>query len=170
MSKKDFNMAGSIAPSATELTFNVTKSSREATDSKQRELIKEETRLVKGIFQCFETPGSSTKIVVRKYPERLGVPMFEKVMTDGETYEIPLYVARHLNGIDVSSGALGNPNTRNINLGTCSYAVHGFKYQNGMAPQVNPGQDAGIPVPIVGVAKRVRRFGFQSLEFAGDFT
>ena len=30
-----------------------------------------------------------------------------------------------------------------------------------------PGGESGIPVPIVGIAKRVKRFGFQSLEFAG---
>ena len=130
MSKK-LNVSGSITPTApTEYSFHIAKPSREVTDVKLKELIVEETRLVKGIFQCFETPGSTTKIIVDKYPLRLGVRKFEKEMTDGETYEIPLYVARHLNGIDVSAGALSGSANRNTNIGTCSYAVHGFKWSN----------------------------------------
>src|ERR1700741_1830553 len=118
MSKK-LNIADSVTPN--EMNFSVKKDNREVTDEKLKELIREETRLVKGMFQCFETPGSTTKIVVKKYPERLGVQPFEKNITDGETYEIPLYVARHLNGIDVTAGALGDANKRNTAIGPCSY-------------------------------------------------
>lgn len=141
-----------------------------ATKEKLHALMKEESRLVKGIFQCFENPGATQKITIQKYPtpEKGGIPIFEKVMTDGETYEVPLYVARFLNGIDVVAGALGDSNKRNVNIGTCSYPVHGFKWQNGQ-PAAS-GQDAlGVPVPLVGVAKRVRRYGFQSMEFAGEW-
>jgi hypothetical protein len=147
---------------------HVTKSIKELGKEKLKELIKEETRTVKGIFQCFETPGASVKITCRKYP---GVQPFEKTMTDGETYEVPLYVARHLNGTDASAGAILPNELRNTNIGSCSYPVHGFKWSGPQAPQSVmgdvPGHASGIPVPMVGIAKRVKRFGFQSLEFAG---
>jgi hypothetical protein len=146
---------------------HISKTKKEAAKEKLAQLIEEETRLVRGIFQCFETPGSTTKITVRKYP---GIPHFEQSMTDGETYEIPLYVARHLNGIDVSAGALGDPNKRNSNIGTCSYPVHGFMWKSGSPPPNSALGDGGVPVPMIGVAKRVKRFGFQSMEFAGSIT
>src|SRR5438445_12181867 len=71
--------------------------------AKLERYIKEETKVVKGIFQFFECPGMSAKISVKKYP---GVDMFEKEMTDGKEYDIPLYVARFLNGIDVTAEAI----------------------------------------------------------------
>jgi hypothetical protein len=87
-------------------------------------------------------------------------------MQDGMEYEIPLYVARHLNGIDVTAAAVGG------RINTCAYPVHGFQMKGGeLAPSVlgSVGKEAvGIPVPIVGVNKWKRRFGFQSLEFAGS--
>lgn len=165
MTSKKLNVMESVTPNL--MNFNVSRPSKEVTKSKLEELIKEETRMVKGIFQCFETPGSTVKICVKKYSEKMGVPVFEKTMTDGVSYEIPLYVARHLNGVDVTAGALGDASTRNVHIGTCSYAVHGFKWNNGQPPGSILG-DNGIPVPIVGVAKRVKRFGFQSMEFGGD--
>lgn len=128
---------------------------------KLKALIEEETQIVRGRFRCFETPGASLRVQVRKYK---GVPMFDKTMLDGETYEVPLYVARHLNGIDKVAGAL------NGKIGSCSYPVHGFKHSAGaVLPSSEPGSgpngESGIPVPIVGITKRVRRFGFESLEF-----
>lgn len=141
-----------------------------ATKEKLQALIKEESRMVKGMFQCFETPGSTVKISVHKYPtpDKGGIPPFEKNMTDGEYYEVPLYVARFLNGIDVTSGALGDADKRNIHIGTCSYPIHGFRWNGNNAP--TSGTDPlGVPVPLVGVSKRVRRYGFQSMEFAGEW-
>lgn len=89
-------------------------------------------------------------------------------MTDGETYEIPLYAARFLNGIDVSAGALGDPARRNQNIGTCSYGVHGFRMDSPVDLKKSQEGHQGIPVPIVGITSRKRRYGFQSLEFGGD--
>lgn len=141
----------------------ISKPRSEQAKDKLLQMIKEETKMVKGIFQCFETPGATVKITLRKYPEKYGVPVFDKTMTDGMIYDIPLYVARHLNGIDVTAGALGdNPNP---NIGTCSYGVHGFSWKEGQ-PLPSAGLDSkGVPVPIVGITKRVKRFGFQSMEF-----
>ncbi len=120
-----------------------------------KKFIEEETKTVKGRFKNYETPGGRTRIMVKKYP---GVEMFDKWMEDGQMYEIPLYVARHLNGVDITAKSIGGK------VGTCSYPVHGFKSTDG---NLNPSMlgDGGIPVPIVGVAKRVRRYGFESLEF-----
>lgn len=135
---------------------HVSKTTKEAAKEKLQEFMKEETRMVRGIFQCFETPGARVKIIVKKYP---GIPHFEKEMDDGREYEVPLYVARHLNGIDVTAGAIDGK------IHTCSYPVHGFKWDpGGPLPQSREG-DGGIPVPIVGVNKRVKRYGFQSMEF-----
>jgi hypothetical protein len=147
---------------------HISKSAKELAREKLKELIQEETRLVKGIFQCFESPGATVPISVSKYP---GVPMFRKDMVDGCEYEIPLYVARFLNGIDASAGALSEKNKAIQLIGTCSYAVHGFKYQGADLPPSQsgsiPGGPQGIPVPMVAITKRVRRFGFQSMEFGG---
>lgn len=112
--------------------------------AKLEKYMKEELRMVKGIFQFFECPGMSTKVTVKKYPGT----MFEKQMTDGQEYEIPLYVARFLNGIDVTAEAIGGK------INTCAYPVHSHIMDaNGL--------------PIVSTSKFKRRFGFQSLEFGG---
>lgn len=148
---------------------HVSKSQKEMARSKLEEMMKQETRLVKGRFQCFETPGATVKVTVKKYKE---VPIFEKEMTDGYQYEIPLYVARHLNGFDMTAGAAADAaegKFGNTDIGTCSYAKHGF-IMPGKDAALNPSMngDAGIPVPIVGVSRRVRRYGFQSLDFGSE--
>ena len=118
--------------------------------------IEEETRLVKGKFRNLETPGASQKITVRKYPPP--VPMFEKVMEDGKTYEIPLYVARFINGTDATADRTGKK------IHTCAFPTHGFKFDNsGKLPPCQ--EDLGVPVPIIAPAKWNRRYSFESLEF-----
>jgi hypothetical protein len=162
MAKQFVDVAASITPTSFgEGSAAVTKTKKELSKEKLENYIKEETVLVKGVFQLFDNPGATHRVMVKKYP---GVPMFDKVMQDGMEYEIPLYVARHLNGIDVTAERV------NGKIGTCSYPVHGFLTRTG---DLNPsllGEAPGffgIPVPIVGVQKRVKRFGFQSMEFAG---
>ena len=159
---KKLDIAESVTPT-TEVA-HVGRPAKEVTEKRLQEFVREETKLVKGIFQCFECPGATVPIFVSKYK---GVEPFKKSLTDGHEYEIPLYVARFLNGTDATAGALGDPNKRNVKIGTCSYGVHGFLYKAG---QPMPGctmDNKGIPVPIVGVSKRVKRYGFQSLEFGG---
>lgn len=134
---------------------HIVKSGKELAKEKLKKFIEEETKIVKGRFRCFETPGSIQKISVLKYP---GVPMFQKEMIDGEVYDVPLYVARFLNGTDVTAGAIDGK------VHTCSYPIHGFKmHGNELTPSAIG--DNGIPVPIIGVVKRNRRYGFESLEF-----
>lgn len=55
---------------------------------------KEESKLVKGIFRCHEPRGGSVTFSFRKYKWD-AVKTY--TMVDGEEYEIPLSVARHLN-------------------------------------------------------------------------
>lgn len=159
MTNKKLNITESITPTLE--SPHISKSIKEIARDKLNEFMKEELKMVKGRFQCFETPGSSQKIIVRKYAGHF----FEKEMVDGETYEIPLYVARHLNGIDVTAGALSDLKEKNTDIGTCSYSVHGFKFKLGSDLPPSTIGAGGIPVPIVGVVKRTRRYGFQSTEF-----
>lgn len=162
MSKK-LDVSSSVTPAVE--APHISKTMKELAKERIQEFMKEELKLVKGIFKCFETPGASVKIIVKKYP---GTQPFEKMMTDGEIYEVPLYVARHLNGTDVTAGALSDLAVKNIHIGTCSYPIHGFMWKNGdPAPASIPGGIEGAPVPIIGVSKRKQRYGFQSMEFAG---
>jgi len=122
-------------------------------------LIAEETKEVSGRFRNYEAPGGSLRVQVRKYP---GIPPFDKIMFDNETYKVPLYVARHLNGVDVSAKAVDGK------IHTCSWPTHGFKWEPGQTmPRSNCSDmdQGGIPVPIICVSKWNRRFGFESLEF-----
>lgn len=118
--------------------------SRKEEGKKRLEALKmEETRPVKGIFQCYECPGSSAHICVKKFKD---VPMFDQVMIDGQEYEIPLYVARHLNGIDKCAIEL------NGMIHSCSYPVHKYAMDKNGNTRID-------------VNKHVRRYGFQSMEF-----
>ena len=169
--KEELDIKSSVTPQLH--APHLSQSAKELSNKKLVELMKEEGRLVKGTFQCFDNPGASQKISYKKYPTPAemrkrgsegGLEPFSKVMQDGYEYEIPLYVARFLNGTDVTAGLLGDLK-KNTFIGTCSYTVSGFKMQgDNLAPSNLNGE--GIPVPIVGVAKRVKRYGFQSLEFA----
>lgn len=174
MSKKDLDIKSSVTPTADAPV--VLLGVKELAKQKLHQMMKEESRLVKGVFQCFETPGDTVKVVVKKYPNEKqgGIPHFEKTMTDGETYEIPLYVARHLNGCDVTANAFTGGEGRNTNIGTCSYPRHGFVLPSrGAEPRLGasgtgPYGDTVVPVATVGIVKRVKRFGFQSMEFAAE--
>ncbi|KKN67873.1 hypothetical protein LCGC14_0456600 [marine sediment metagenome] len=117
-------------------------------DAAQKELqkfIEEECKPVKGIFKNYECPGGAAKITQHKYR---GQPLFAKTMEDGQEYEVPLWVARWLNGIDVTAKAC------NGRIGSCSYARH----------QYSVDRNTGQPIQIEG--QRRQRYGFQSLDFS----
>lgn len=85
---------------------------------------------VKGIFRFYEVPGGSMCFMFKAYK---GDPIEKFTLVDGEVYEIPLGVARHLN-------------------------------KNGWYPEYTyKTNESGMPYMTVG--RKVRRFGFQSLEF-----
>ena len=124
--------------------------------SELEKFMKEESRLVKGRFRNYEVKGGSLPFQAKKYPNQ---PVYKQDFQDGEVYDVPLWVARWLNGVDAVAKGL------NGKIGSCSYPVHGFKWDAGAStPGSVPGQ-GGTPVPIVGIAKRVQRYGFESLEF-----
>lgn len=63
----------------------------------QRELAKmtpEQDRMVKGLFKNNERPGDKLSLSVRFYK---GMKLFQQELQDGQVYELPLSVARHLN-------------------------------------------------------------------------
>lgn len=143
------------------IEFTKALTPKEIAKKKLDKIIEEEgKKLVKGRFRNYEVPGGSAEIQIRKYPEDK-VPMFKKKMMDNEIYEIPLYVARHLNGTDICAEALGGK------IHTCSYKVHGFsiKQDGSLADAQQDG--AGVPVPII-TDKYRKRYGFESLEFDGQ--
>ena len=93
---------------------------------------------VKGIFRFYEAPGAVLNFCFRAYKED---PIEQFSLKDGEVYTLPLGVAKHLN----KSG---------------SYPEYQFAQgEKGMVGAYSPdGQ-------IMQIARRVRRYGFQSLEF-----
>jgi len=141
MAKLD--VTASVTPTTSQTKLSA--EAKEAAKKKLNEFIKEETRLVKGIFQNFECPGGNQAVFVKKYP---GLEPFNKTMEDGKEYEVPLYVARFLNGIDVTAEHIGGK------VGTCSYPQHSHIMDSDGNPTIS-------------VEKRKKRFGFQSLEFGG---
>lgn len=140
---------------AEEVVVTPQKTKKQMSSDLLKKFIDEETKLVKGKFRNVEVPGGSQRIQIKKYP---GVPMFDKVMEDGHIYEIPLYVARHLNGVDVTAKQI------NGKIHTCEYPIHGFKWEEGK-PMPTCFEDRGIPVPIIAPTKWNRRYAFESLEF-----
>lgn len=121
-----------------------------------KKFMEEETKMVKGRFRNFETEGGALPFTAGKYP---GQPLFNKTFQDGEVYEVPLWVARWLNGIDVTAQAIGGK------VNSCSYPIHGFKWAAGSsAPEGQPSGDTVLPVS--GVSRRKKRYGFEALDFS----
>jgi len=85
---------------------------------------------VKGVFRYYEVPGGSVSFVYKAYD---GDPVEKYSLVDGQAYELPLGVAKHLN----KNGW---------------YPVHAYTMKEDGKPSMQ-------------VGKKVRRFGFQSLEF-----
>lgn len=161
---KNLNIAASVTSEKqpkiiTEVSDSPKDERKLSNSDKLQKFIEEETKMVKGRFRCFDNPGSAVRIQVRKYK---GVPMFDKTMIDEGTYEVPLYVARHLNGVDATATHI------NGQVNTCSYPIHGFKSVDGnLAPsQEVMGPDGVMLAPKEHIAKRVRRYGFESLEYS----
>lgn len=150
-------MTTKVSPKA--VTPTDTGPTRKAIPGELEKFMKEECKMVKGRFKNYETPGGRLPLTCGKYP---GQPLFNKTLYDGEVYEIPLWVARHLNGIDVTAKGL------NGKIGSCSYPIHGFKWDAGQSAPASQIDESGTPVPATTVAKRTQRYGFESLEFDTD--
>lgn len=70
------------------------KSPRQVLNDRIKDQQKEESRIVKGRFQCFQPVGGTVQFSFKKYKDD---PVTTYTMKDGEIYEVPLSVARHLN-------------------------------------------------------------------------
>lgn len=98
--------------------------------------------MVKGIFKFYEVPGGSMSFVIREFKE----DKTERYdMVDGEVYNIPLGVARHLNKNGWYPLYNFVPGENSVQTGA---AVVGFAGNN-----------------IQKITQKVRRFAFNSLEF-----
>jgi hypothetical protein len=67
---------------------------RKITPDEMRKMREKDHRKVKGIFRCYEPRGGSFTFCFKKYK---GDQTLTYTMVDGETYEVPLMVAKHLN-------------------------------------------------------------------------
>lgn len=94
----------------------------------------EESKLVRGIFRFHEVPGGQMDFMFRKYK---GDDLAKYSMKDGEVYEIPLGVARHLNT-------------------NCWYPVYGHNDKS---------QQGALGSAAMNVKEKIRRCSFQSLDF-----
>lgn len=105
---------------------------------KMKHLRDKDRELVKGIFRFYEVPGGTMAFVIKLYKEDQ-TERYELI--DGEIYTIPLGVAKHLN----KNGW---------------YPI--YKHVKG---EENIQQGYGMGAGGMTIGKKVRRFGFQSLEF-----
>jgi hypothetical protein len=112
----------------------------------------EELKLVKGIFRNYENPGFDEYVCYEKYK---GVPKFAQRMWDGQEYEIPLYIARFIQGYE----ALAPEGYRKTN--SCAIPV-GQIIHTDTGPAV-PQTKSGSP--ITAPMRWQRRIGFEVAGF-----
>ncbi len=70
------------------------KNTGKISDEQMKKMREKDNKTVKGIFRCYEPRGGSIDFSFKKYK---GDNVFRKMMIDGNTYEIPLMIAKHLN-------------------------------------------------------------------------
>lgn len=95
---------------------------------------KADRKLVRGIFRFHEVPNGQMDFVYREYP---GDTLEKYSMKDGEVYEVPLGVAKHLNK-------------------NCWYPVYGH---------TDKAQSAIADNALMSIKEKIRRCSFQSLDF-----
>lgn len=143
-----------------EVTFSniQTKSKKEQGQELLKKFVEEEKKLVKGRLRCIETPGEARVFQARKYHPDLA-PEFNMFMRDGEVYEIPLWYARWLNGIDVTATLL------NGKINSCTHPTHAYLWNEKTGgPATDPRQSTVANA--VHIGKHNPRYAFESLEFS----
>jgi hypothetical protein len=70
------------------------RNTRKMTPEEMKKDRERDHKMVKGIFRCYEPPGGSFTFSFKKHK---GDHILKYTMVDGETYEVPLMVAKHLN-------------------------------------------------------------------------
>lgn len=83
-----------IVSTKTYVGKKLTKEEKEIAAKELKVLHDKDSRMVRGRFQNFECPTASFGFMHRIYAQD---PMEKYTMEDGEIYEIPLRVAKHLN-------------------------------------------------------------------------
>jgi hypothetical protein len=124
----------------------MSQSAGEQTRAKLRSIMDDEKRMVTGKFIYHECPGGTVAVFQRKYKE---LPAFKETFVDGNTYTVPMWVARFLNGYDKSSASYGNM------IQSGAYP----RYQHETQSKTN--SVAGLQ----SVGEWKRRFSFQSMDF-----
>lgn len=125
----------------------VTENRQNKTAAKTKEkpniayLREKDRQKVKGIFRNYEAPGFGLSFNFRAYK---GDPIERYDLHDGQVYELPLSVARHLNN----------------NCWSPKY-----EYVDGASDKVQAGISAFAGGKTQRISKKVHRFAFQSLEF-----
>jgi len=94
------------------------KNTKKLTPEDLRKMRDKDLRMVKGIFRCFEPVGGSFTFSFKKYKD---VDTLTMTLNDGEQYELPLMVAKHLNQ-------------------NCSYPVHSHVMDINGNPTVDVGR------------------------------
>lgn len=72
----------------------LSKEAKKTASEQLEKMRKDDEVLVKGIFKNIEAPGCEVMFSYRKYKEH---PIQTYTLQDGETYEIPMGVAKHIN-------------------------------------------------------------------------
>lgn len=75
-------------------TVNKSKKSKKLPIDNRELMKKKDHKIVKGIFRFFEPRGGSISFCFKKYA---GDEILSYTMVDGDVYDIPLMVAKHLN-------------------------------------------------------------------------
>ena len=75
-------------------TLKKPKNMRKMSDQEMSEMRQKDHKIVKGMFKCFEPRGGSMTFSFRKYK---GDDVLKYTLVDGEIYDLPLMVAKHLN-------------------------------------------------------------------------
>lgn len=74
--------------------MTATSQRKKLTPEEFKKIRERDHRKVRGVFRCFEPRGGSFSFTFKKYR---GDEVLKYTMTDGETYEVPMMVAHHLN-------------------------------------------------------------------------
>lgn len=67
---------------------------RKITQDEMRKQREADHKVVKGVFRCYEPRGGSFTFSFKKYK---GDKTLTYTLVDGETYDVPLMIAKHLN-------------------------------------------------------------------------
>jgi len=79
---------------STSVSIKPKRNTHKITSEEMRKMREKDHKPVKGIFRCYEPRGGGMTFSFKKYK---GDEVLKFEMVDGDIYEIPLMVAKHLN-------------------------------------------------------------------------